>query len=356
MFNIFKRFFSRRIVGIDIGTASIKIVEVSSWGRFKQLKNYAEIKSSLVSKKPLLDAGVDNSVVSDGYTSKAIREVLDEAGIKTKSAIFSVSDFYTFSTSFDIPQMPKEEIGEAIRYNAAQYITLPISEVTLDWRIVSNYSGVGNTLMKIFIVAIPNKIIDDYKAVAKNAGLELVALEAEVFGTVKALIKDSRKIVCLIDIGAQSSTINIVEHGFLKRSYSANFNSNQLTNAIASNLNINFKEAEEIRNKDGLNHKKQDMVKVLGNLIDSFLKEIQNVSSDFLQSEKKQVEEFYLLGGIANMPGLREYFFKVIGKQIYVQNCFLEFSYPSVLEESLKEMSPRFSIALGVALGVLDSN
>ena len=342
------------MVGIDIGTASIKIVEISSWGRLKQLKNYGEVKSSLVSKKPLLDPKTNSSVIEGGNTSLAIKEILNEAEIKTKSVIFSIPDFYTFCTSFDIPQMPGEEIPDAIRYNASQYITLPISEVTLDWRLIPNVSGFQNSLMKVFIVAIPNQVIEDYKTVAKDAGLELRAVEAEVFGIVRALVKDSRKTICLVDIGAQSSTISIVDQGFLKKSYSSNFSGNQLISTISSTLNISYKEAEEIRNKEGLNFSKQNVLEALHNLIDPLLREAQNIFNDFSQSDKKQVEEIYLIGGMANMPGLKDYFLKSIKKQIYIPNCFLELSYPSILKDSLKEMSPRFSVAIGVALDGLN--
>ncbi len=327
MLNPFKKIFPRKIVGIDIGTASIKIVEVSIWGKMKKLNNYGEVKSTLVLKKPLLDIKISSTIISGDLASLAIKEILDEAGIKTKTAIFSVPDFYTFCTSFDIPPMPEKEIAEAIRYNASQYITLPISEVTLDWRIISNYQSGSNSPIKVFIVAIPNQVIEDYKTIAKNAGLELIALEAEVFGITKALIKNNIKTVCLIDIGAQSSTINIIDQGFLKRSYSSNFNSKQLTDAISL---------------------------ASYPVIDSFLTEVKNISTDFHQSEKKQVEEFYLTGGAANISGLKEYFTKSLEKQIYAPNCFSEFSYPPVLKETIKEMSCRFSVAVGVALNGLE--
>ncbi len=181
MVNPFKNIFPRKIVGVDIGTASIKVVEISSWGKIKKLKNYGEVKSALISKEPLLNGKISNTIIPVDLVSLAIKEILDEAGIKTKTAIFAVPDFYTFCTSFDIPPMPEKEIPGAIIYNASQYITLPISEVTLDWRIISNYQIGSNSPIKVFIVAIPNQVISDYKIIAKNAGLELIALEAEVF-------------------------------------------------------------------------------------------------------------------------------------------------------------------------------
>lgn len=327
MLNFFKDFFPKTIVGVDIGTASIKIVEVSRWKKSYTLKNYGEVPSALISGNHESEANVNTKVISKDLASRAIKEVLSEAGIKTKKAIFSVPDFYTFCTSFDIPSMPEKEIPGAILYNASKYITLPISEVTLDWRIISNYSSNSNAPIKVFIVAIPNNVVEDYKSIAKDAGLELVAVEAEVYGIAKALVQNTIKTICLIDIGAQSSTISIADKTFLKKSFSSNFNSGQLKNSISSSPYPT---------------------------IDSFLAEIKNISNDFFQSEKKQIEEFYLTGGGASLPGLREYIAKSVEKPVSVPNCFSGFLYPSVLGESIKEMSCRFSVVVGIALDGLE--
>ena len=158
-----------------------------------------------------------------------------------------------------------------------------------------------------------------------------------------------------MDIGVQSSTINIIDKGFLKKSYSFNFNSGQLSRIIASTLGVGMDRAEEIKNKEGLMYSRQDIVKALCLLMDPLLIEIKGICAEFLQSEQKQVEEIYLTGGTANLPGLREYFAESLKKNVYVPNCFSEFSYPPILEGTLRKMSPSFSAAVGVALGGLET-
>jgi type IV pilus assembly protein PilM len=359
--NILRAIFPKKMVGVDIGTASIKIVEVSDWGGIKTLDNYGEAKSDFIFKMP--SSGGKTSIptaIDNNLASLAIKKILVEAGIKSKTAIFSVPDFYTFCTSFEIPPMPEKEISEAIRYNASQYITLPISEVSLDWKTMSNSSAGGGPLTKVFIVAIPKQIIEDYRTIAKGAGLDLVAVEAEVFGLVRPLIdgrvswQPGRKTICLTDIGAQSSTINIVDQGFLKRSYSSDFGGIGLTNAISSVLNNGYSESEIIKKKEGINSLKPAVVNALSPLINSFLTEIKDISSDFFQSDKKQVESIWLTGGAAVMPGLMDYFAKNTQKQISILDCFLNLKRPSIINETLKEIAPRFSVATGVALDGLE--
>lgn len=352
MRNPFGNLFPRKIVGIDIGTTAIKIVEISSWGKTKKLKNYGQVKSALLAQNSPPGKKTEGNAMPNGLVSLAIKEILDEAKIKTKAAIFSIPDFSTFSTSFEIPPMTQKEIEGAITYNASRYITLPISEVTLDWRIISD-SSISGSPLKVFVVAVPNKVVEEYKKISEDAGLDLYALEPEVFSITKALIKDNKKIICLIDIGASSSTLNIIDKGLLKRSYSFSFNSSQILKAIYSSLGIKESEAEEIMVKEGFALNNQRIEQALRPLIDSLLSEIKNISDEFFQSEQKQVEEIYLTGGMANMPGLKDYFAKNIQKQIYIPNCFLEFSYPPFLKETLLEMSPSFSVAVGAALNGL---
>lgn len=350
MFNPFKIFSRKKMVGVDIGTAAFKIVEISSRGRTKTLENYGQIQAT-----SLLGAEKEGPVVvPSGIASLAIREVLKEAKIKTKSAIFSIPDFSSFSTSFDIPPMTEKEIPGAVRYNASQYLTLPVSEVTLDWRIISDLDKNNKSPIKIFLVAVPNQVVKDLQSIADNAGLELLAIESEVFGITKALIKDNKKTICLLDMGAKSSTLNIVDKGLLKKSYSFDFNSNRLSEAISSVLGVGYKEAEDIKNKEGLNSDKPAVSKALESSVDLLLAEVKNITDELLKLEQKQIEEIYLTGGTANLPGLKEYFAKNLQKPVSVPNCFSGFSYPKILEETLSEMSPSFSAAVGVALEGLE--
>lgn len=361
MVNFLNFFFPKGMIGVDIGTSAIKLVEISRWGRGITLENYAEFEHSSIYKESSVAPGKSNNSLSVDLTAKIIREILKEAKIRTRRAVFAVPDFFTFCTSFEIPPMPEEEIPEAIRYNASQFITLPVSEVEIDWRIVSkneqkNTSTEGEkSPLKIFIAAIPRQVVQEYKEVARLAGIELYAIEAEAFSVARALIKNNKKTICLIDMGAQSSVVNIIDNGHLRRSYSINFHGNNLNKAISAALAIAPNDAEKIKNKEGILSSLPGVVETLYPLINPLIAEIRTISSGFYQLEQKNVEEVYLTGGVANLPGLKEYFSEVLKKNVSVPNCFSDFLYKPILEETLKEMSPRFSIAAGAALAGLEA-
>jgi len=351
-------FFPKKMLGIDIGTASIKIAEISRWGGGKTLENYGEIKSMSLYKEEGSFRTYEKGgyLLSDYFVSKAVRAVLDEAKTRTKAAIFSVPDFSTFCTSFEIPPMSEKEIPQAVYYNASQYIPLPITETTLDWRLLEGTPGDGKSPLRIFLVAIPNQIVQWYQRVAEMAGLELYAIEAEALGIARALVKDKKKIICLLDIGAQSTTINIIEKGKLRKSYSFNFAGASLTSAVSTSLNLDFTKAEEMKNKQGLASQDGNISRTLYLLIDPLLMEVKKILTDFSQSEQKNIDEVYLTGGTANLIGLKEYFTEALKMNVQVPNCFSDILYPPILDESLKKMSPSYSVAVGVALGGLETN
>lgn len=350
-FNLFRLFLPKKILGVDIGTSSIKIVELSRWGGGRTLENYGEIRSATLFKEPFKTSVKGSYLLSADFISRTIRAILDEAKIKTKSAIFSIPDFSSFFVSFDLPPMTEKEIPEAVRLNAPQYIPLPISEITLDWRVISGVPGDKKSNLKILAVAVSRQVVQEYQRIASMAGLELYALEAEALAITRSLAKDDKKLICIIDIGAQSTTINIVDGGVLKKSFSFDFASgNQLTYAIASSSDRGYTEAEEIKQKQGLLSREESINETLYLLVDPLLTEIKKISSEFYQVEGKEIEEFYLTGGTANLPGLKDYCAEVLKKKVEIPNCFADFLYPPILTEALAEMGPRFSVAVGVSL------
>lgn len=353
--NPLKMFFPKKMVGIDIGTASIKIVELSRWGQGKTLENYGEIKSVSLYKEPFRNAEKGSYLLSNYFVSRAIRAVLDEAKIRTKAAVFSVPDFSTFCTSFELPPMGAKELKDAIYYNAPQYIPLPITETTLDWKLISGTPGDKKSPLKIFLVAIPNQTVQDYQTVAQMAGLELYAIEAEAIGLARGLVKDNRGCVCLVDIGVQSTTINIIDKQSLKKSYSFDFAGSQLTYSISSALGLGHTEAELIKNTEGLISSKEQISKTLYLLVDPLILEVRKILADFYQEEGKDADVIYLTGGTSALPGLKEYFSEVLKKKVEIPNCFSDLLYPPILSEDLEIMAPSFSVATGVALGGLET-
>src|SRR3989344_3110627 len=211
---------SKNFLGVDIGTSAVKIVELSKMGNRKKLENYGEMQSSLLYEKPFRTFEKSTLTVTSNDVVRTILAILKEAKIKASKACFSIPDFSTFFTTFQLPPMTEEEVPSAVQYEARQYIPLPLSEVTLDWQIVGKKmdSQKKSGDFNILLVAVPNEVIQQYQNIAAASRLELIALEAEVFSLSRALAAGMEGAIALIDMGARSTTINIIDKGFLRLS------------------------------------------------------------------------------------------------------------------------------------------
>ncbi len=358
----------KNCLGVDIGTTSLKIVELSQSKEIRRLENYGEIPVEgieLNASKDNFESKKDSSFFSSTtkQISKAISVLTQEANFGSKKAVFSIPDFSTFFTSFDLPPMKEKEIPEAVKFQAAKYIPLPLSEMKIDWAIIEGIpckkkglfsKEISGTKLNILLVTVPNDVIFKYQEIAKMAGLELLFLEAEVFSLVRSLIRNNKGVILLVDIGGRSTTCSVIENGILQSSHSFDISGNEFTYALSRSLNVDYNEAERLKREIGI-RKGTKEEEILYPLIGLILREIKKLSSQFSQSEGKKVSKIILAGGGALTPNLEEYFSEQLGIKTIIADPFLDIVCPPSLSEILKKMGPSYSIAVGSALKGLES-
>jgi type IV pilus assembly protein PilM len=380
--------FKKNCLGIDIGTSSIKIVELLYWRKRKKLQNYGEISAEVFEDRSSKIFERGDLALSDGEISKAILAILKEARIDTKRAVFSLPDFTSFFTWFILPSMTRDEVPEAVKYEARRHIPFPLSEVTLDWQIIGSDVPKNNkkkATWKILLVSVPNEIINHYKRIAALTHLEVVGMEAEVFGLLRSLVKNygrynarsiEKETIAIIDIGSQSTTISVVDQGVLKRSHSFDIAGNEITMLLSKSFGINYKLAEKLKYKYGLLKKTDNMSAdiiekdfqdiemknkdfyqtrdISVPLVDLILTETKKIAQNFHQTEEKVVDKVILAGGSAFIPGLSDYFSENLKKTIEIADPFSDIFYTPILDKRLKEMGPSYAIAVGSALRGLE--
>jgi len=349
------KMFSKSCIGIDIGTFSIKIVEVSRIGKKIKIENYIRFQVPSEEDSLFKVFKDENLLLLSNKVSEIIKELLKKARIKEKDVFLSIPDFSTFFTNFELPSMPISELPKAIEFESRHHIPLPLSKVTFDWELLKDKKDFGEAKKhRILLVAVPNDVIKQYQNVATLCGLNLKGVEAEIFASMRSSIDllESKKPVCLVDIGYTSTTINIVENKLLEQSHSFDISSNNLNQALVNTLKISWLEAEKMKQDFGLNPNKQPVFLALRPQIDSIFKEIENVCHGFYQSSGEKVENIIFVGGAACIFGLKEYFKVFLKKEIKVSNPFRvsNISYPPLLENRLDKIGSSFAIALGLAL------
>jgi len=340
-------FLPQSALGVDIGTSTIKVVELSRWGPRKSLKNYGEMRSEVLYDKPFRTAEKSSLLLSSHDIARALRAILQEARIeKTKRAVFSIPDFSSFFTRFELPPMTKEELPSAIQFEARKHVPLPFSEVTFDWQVLNEKRfAVGKKEpYKILMVAVPNELINQYQEIATLAKLELAALEAEVFGLVRSSLRDSQDSAVLMDIGAQTTTINVVLGGALQTSHSVDIGGGSFTERISQSLSIDRAAAEARKLQEGLNS--PEIQSVLAPLLDIIIAELSKVLGQFPGQEKVRI---VLGGGSSLLLGLVEYMSYNTGREVEMMNPFRSLFYPPVLEDTIKKMGPSYGVAVGMA-------
>ncbi|MDP4009331.1 MAG: type IV pilus assembly protein PilM [bacterium] len=346
-------FFPKRAVGVDIGTSFLKVVELSQWGERVRLTNYGKLSAKSIYEKPFRTFEKNTLTLSNKDVGRAIKGVLQETGIKTTKAVFSIPDFSSFFTHFELPPMTQEEIPGAVEFEARRHIPIPLSEVAFDWEIIKGKPGKDERL-RILMVAVPNELIRQYRDIADLAGLELISLEAEVFGLMRST-RDAieEDVVLLMDIGAQSTTVNVVNKGVLYASHSIDIGGNELTNRIAKSLSVSYEEAETIKQQDGVSLV-LDNIRILSPLVDVILLEVQKIIQNTKTETQLEPKRLILAGGSAKLPGLRGYAGDGLGVETEIIDPFRNVFYPPMLEGIMRAMGPKYAVALGMALRGLE--
>ncbi len=350
--------FKRRpksILGIDIGTSVIRVVELLKNGEQVKLVNYGFVSLAPLYEKTTKRVRKDTFFLTAKETSEILNSIFKEAKIESSRAVFSLPDFATFFTSFTLPPMSEEEIAQAVKFEARRHVPLPLSEVTLDWLITKKAPlGQSEEELEILLVVVPNSTINQYKKIIGLSGLEVLALEAEVFGLKRSLVKNNKKTIVLIDIGAQSTTCSIVDENILKVSHSFDIAGNDLTERLSKSFDLDYETAEQLKIKQGILKGERDTRKILTPMFDLMTAEIEKVTESFYQQAGKEVEMYILAGGSAFLPGLKEYFSRTFRREVKMANPFKQLTYPPALDQVLRELGPGFSVAVGMALKGLE--
>jgi type IV pilus assembly protein PilM len=354
---------SKNALGIDIGTFSIKIVELSRKGERTTLENYGEVTTGQIGSSAFrsgLNQGKDSLALSNKEIAQGIQAILLESKMRSKSVTFSLPDFSSFFTSFELPPMTREELPKAINFEAKQHIPLSLSDVVLDWQVIENKNGNetnGQLPNKVILVAVPKEVIIQYQEIGRVCNLTVAALEAEVFGLIRSLIKDPQKAIILVDIGAQSTTINVVENKILRMSHSFDIGGDALTQEVVDSQGVNFWVAEEFKKQQKINPQlspQQSASQIFISKLDLILAEIEKISQTFYQREGKEIGTVILAGGTSLFPGLKEYFVLKLNKEVIIGDPFANIFCPQILATVLKEVGPSYAIAVGMALRGLE--
>lgn len=364
-------------VGIDIGTASIKVVELSKeGGRFK-LENYGLFELESLDEALNLAGSAGGSRVvqlSDQDLAWGIKEVLKRSKISARDAVASVPSFSTFATVITMPYLSEKDMAKTINFEARRYIPLPLDEVVIDWSIIniapnSNVpasSGLQRgeqpttydpqsaqrpPTVEVFLVAVPKQETERYKNIMKDAGLNLRALELENAALIRSLIGNDLSPIAIVNIGGRSTSILIVDNGFERVSHNYEVGGFEITKSISRSLNVSLKRAEELKRNFGIKETDNNVIEqAMSSLIDMMAFEAKKTIHSYEEVKKTKITKILLIGGLANMPNFPNYFGAKLGVPLVLGNSLARVILPNELNKLQSELNSTFAIAIGLAM------
>jgi len=296
------------LVGVDIGTASIKVCQVKETRKGLGLVRlgYAPLGPQVI---------VDGQVMDSGAVIEALQKVFHDAKIRQKECALSVSGQSVIIRKITVPMMTEAELEEQIQWEAEQHIPFDIKDVHVDYQVLRRRAEASQ--MDLLLVAAKRDQIEEYAQLARNAKLKPLVCDIDAF-TVQNLFEYSRTLpqdqtIALINVGASLSSLNIIANGVSAFTREIANGGNGITEEIQKQLNVPHDQAEAYKcggsasaddpTRAGM--VPQQVVQVIEAVSDTIAAEIQR-SLDFFMatSGEGEIARIYVTGGSANLAAL----------------------------------------------------
>ncbi|MCD5381002.1 MAG: pilus assembly protein PilM [Candidatus Pacebacteria bacterium] len=342
---------SNGVVGIDIGSSSIKVVELQERKGVITLATYGEVQLG-----PYIGKSVGESVVLEPkQEQEALIDVIRESAVKTRGAVFATPLSSSFVTNVSIEADADDDLAAMVRVKARKVIPASLSEVTLDWAEVEvtkvEEESNGENYRNVLIAAIQNSALERFKILLQFVGLNNPPTEIECFSTIRGLYKSEELDVAVIDIGAVSSKMYIIRKGLLMRMYRIRAGGALATKQISEALGVSFQEAEEMKfaaDKNAANF--SEMKRAHNTSYDRAFREFNQVLREYEKKTGIELSTVYLTGGGALFPGTVAHIKEVLNRDVLMANPFSKVAYPAFMDDTMHQISPSFSVALGAAM------
>ncbi|MEK7639106.1 MAG: pilus assembly protein PilM [Patescibacteria group bacterium] len=343
------------VVGIDIGSSSIKVVELQERKGVLTLTTYGELQLGPYAAKDL-----GESVALDAKEEQeALVDVIRESAVTVRNAVFAMPLSSSFVTNVSINADPEADLAPMVRVEARKVIPASLSEVALDWAEVEvsseDQKKVTAARRDVLIAAIQNVALERFKILMQFAGLKEPPTEIECFSAIRGLYNSQEKDIVVIDIGAVSTKLYIAREGLLMRMHRVRAGGAIATRQIADVLKIDF-EAAELK-KHAAERSAPDFVELQKAHHSTYERGFHEFSQVLREYEEKNGVTFgfvYLSGGGAMFPGTDSLLRNTLNRDVVRANPFGKVAYPAFMEDTIRDIGPSFTVALGAAMRMFE--
>jgi type IV pilus assembly protein PilM len=350
-----------QLIGLDIGSHSIKLVEIDHAKQGRVLRNFG-----VIGLPP--EAIVEGSIKEMEVVSSAIRDLFNNLKVKNKNAATSISGYSIIVKKIELSSKDESELETTIQEEAEQYIPFDINEVNLDFDVLSILDPAPAAAaqgdekrvpdrMEVMLVAAKKDIVDDYVSLLQLAALNPVVLDVDAFALQNAFemaTDEAEGCYALVNVGADELGINAVKDGISMFTRDSSYGGSQITSAIMSEFNVTFEQAEAVKLGVGKPPKdKAGLEEIFTSVVSEWVQEIKR-ALDFVASTypSETIEKILVSGGSCRIPGFQKYLELETDIPVRELNPFSNLIINEKIFDVkyLKYMAPQAAVAVGLAL------
>ncbi len=346
---------NQSVIGIDIGSSSVKIVQLKKKRGHPVLETYGELALGPYAK---LSVGQATNLAAV-QIGEAIRDLIREANVTAKLAAIALPLHSSLLTVIELPAYKEEQINSMVPLEARKHIPVPISEVTLDWWVIPKHdfhgpageqsSPVKSTNTEVLLVAIHKSTLKKFQEVSATLGISVKTYEVETFSAMRSCLARDISAMAMLDVGASTSKLTIVDYGVVRVSHVINKGSQDLSVAMASAKNVTFAEAEKEKRQVGIVN-----APGLSASLDFIFYEAASTIAEYEKRHARQVGKVICTGGGSLLKDFIKMASSRFNSEIVLGTPFDKVESPAFLAGLLAEAGPEFAVALGLALHELE--
>lgn len=330
--------------GLDIGSHTLKAVKLARNGDKYQLLAFGSCPSN--SRGLISEADSDITVLAE-----SIKRLCQSSGIKTKNVVTALPQDQVFTRVITFPPLSEAELNSALKWEAEQYVPIPLEEVTLTHQIVGHVKEDNKEKMEVLLVAAPNRLIEKTVEILRVAGLRAVGLETEFLAIARSLVSPGVGSIMIVDFGAMATDLAIAEDGQVIFVHSLATGGEALTRAVAFELGLDPNQAEAYKKAYGVDLEKLEgkVGGAITPILEVVVKEMEK-AIQFYSSRQKTISRIVLTGGSSGLPEIATAMAKKLNIEIQIGNSFAKVTQDSVVQKVPTADIPLYSVAVGLAM------
>lgn len=337
------------LLGIDIGTHSIKLIEI---GREKDVLTLLAA-GSVPTPNKALSSPVEADLEAVAYI---IKQLVHDTGAKSDKVNIALPESQVFTRVIEVPPLSERELTSAIQWEAEQYIPLPLDQVNMDFTILRQASETTTGKMEVLLIAAPKALVERYMSILELSDLTPAFAETEIVASSRAISQSVANLhnVMLLSIGSQTTELTILHDGVIAFTRSISAGGEALSRALSQSLDFTVVQAEEYKKTYGLQRGLLEgkLITAMEPVMATILSEVKRAIAFFGEKyAQDRIEAVVLAGGSAKLPGLVSYITEQIAIETQIANPWVGIQKDPRFA-ILSTEAPIFTVVAGLAMRV----